>query len=98
MEEFKAELYIESNTIDSVLNAHAMNLFSEYIVPKMAVTTKDPYNIIDKDFLTDIISYIQEEVKKDIQKYLNGEIDKLIFFGELQLKTSHLLKILLNLE
>lgn len=93
MEEFQAELDIESNTFDSVLNAHAMNLFSEYIVPKMAVTTKDPHNIIDKDFLTDIITYTQEEVKKDIEKYLNGEIDTLNFFGELQLKTSHLLKV-----
>lgn len=93
MEEFQAELDIESNTIYSVLNAHAMNLFSEYIVPKMAVTTKNPNNIIDEDFFTHIISYTQKEVKKDIEKYLDGEIDTLNFFGELQLKTSHLLKV-----
>ncbi|SCN42225.1 hypothetical protein [Bacillus wiedmannii] len=93
MEDFQAELDIESNTIYSVLNVHAMNLFSEYIVPKMAVTTKNPNNIIDIDFLTEIISYTQEEVKKDIEKYQNGEIDTLNFFWELQLKTSHLLKV-----
>ncbi|MEI5887883.1 hypothetical protein ACS2QU_27520 [Bacillus cereus group sp. Bce005] len=93
MEDFQAELDIESNTIDSVLNVHAMNLFSEYIVPKMAATTKDPNNIINIDFLTEIISYTQEEVKKDIEKYQNGEIDTLNFFWELQLKTSHLLKV-----
>ena len=93
MVKFQAELDLESNTLDSVLNAHAMNLFSEYVVPKMAVTTKDKNNIVNTDFLTGIISYTQEEVKKDIEKYQNGELETLNFFGELQLKTSHLLKV-----
>ncbi|PGE94286.1 hypothetical protein COM61_32545, partial [Bacillus toyonensis] len=34
MFDFQAELDMESDTIYSVLNAHAMNIFSEYIVPK----------------------------------------------------------------
>ncbi|ADH10046.1 hypothetical protein ABR780_19055 [Bacillus cereus] len=93
MFDFQAELDMESDTIYSVLNAHAMNIFSEYIVPKMAVTTKDPNTIIDTNFLADIISYTQKEVKKDIEKYQNGEINIYNFFGELQLKTSHLLKV-----
>lgn len=93
MFDFQAELDMESDTIYSVLNAHAMNIFSEYIVPKMAVTTKDPNTIIDTNFLADIISYTQKEVKKDIEKYQNGEINIFDFLGELQLKTSHLLKV-----
>lgn len=53
MEDFQAELDIESNTIYSVLNAHAMDLFSEYTVPKMAVTTK----IINTDYLMIAVSH-----------------------------------------
>ncbi|WP_226670307.1 hypothetical protein [Metabacillus litoralis] len=35
----------------------------------------------------------QWRIKKDIEKYQNGELETLNFFRELQLKTSHLLKV-----
>ena len=92
MKDFHRNLDLESNTIDSVLNCHAMNLFSEYIVPKMAVSTKNQEKIVDYDFLTEIIDYTQEQLNKDIEKFKTGNLKTLNFFHELQLKTSQLLK------
>ncbi|VDG98852.1 Uncharacterised protein [Lysinibacillus sphaericus] len=94
MVQFQKELDVESNNLDSVLNAHAMNLFSEYVVPKMAVPTKNQDTIVDTSYLAEIIDFTQKEMKKEIDEFHNGELDALEVFGKLQLKTSHLLKVL----
>ncbi|MCM3388161.1 hypothetical protein [Ureibacillus chungkukjangi] len=94
MVEFQEELDVESPTLDSVLNAHAMNIFSEYIVPKMAVSTKGIDNIIKPEFIEDILNYTQEEIDRVIESHENEELIIYKLFGEVQLKTSHLLKVL----
>lgn len=94
MAEFYLDLNKTLNTLDGILNTHAMNVFSEYIVPKMAVSSKNLNEIIDVEFLEQIITYTSDNLIKSVEEFKAGKIDSLNLFGQLQLKTSHFLKVL----
>ncbi|WP_042353063.1 hypothetical protein [Bacillus massiliigorillae] len=94
---FQKEMEEDNEGLNHVLNLHAMNIFSEYVVPKMAVTTKAIQKIVNVDFLIEIIEYTKNNMDNQIQKFEDGEIEILAVFGSVQLTGGHLMKVLATL-
>lgn len=97
MIEFQKELEEDKEGLNYVLNLHAMNIFSEYVVPKMAVTTKAINSILNVNYLIEIIEYSKKKMDEEIIRYQDGEIELIEVFYSVQLISGHLMKVLSTL-
>ena len=91
MTRFQDDLQFDSTGLSHVLNLHAMNIFSEYIVPKMAAWTKHTLEI---ESLSHTIFDSKQIMNTIIEQYEQGELTDIEVFSNVQVIGGQLMKSL----
>lgn len=92
MIEFQESINSEERGLSSTLTTHAIIIFGEYIVPKMAVRTQDMNKIVELDILKTIIEKAKQIIDEQIQKYKSGDISIDEVFQSVQITGGTLMK------
>jgi len=96
MTHFNQQYSILPASLEKVLYQHSMNIWEEYIVPKMSASTKSIESAFDVEHLANLIKYTKQEMDKAVDEYFSDK-DILKIFRRVQLLAGHLLKELSTL-
>lgn len=93
---FKEQYQNQIESLDEILYAHSMNIWEEYIVPRMSARTIDSETAIDIDHIVKLVTYTVEKMSVAKEEYFQSK-DVWKVFYEVQLLSGHLLKKLSTL-
>jgi len=96
MTEFNNQYSILPESLNKVLYQHSMNIWEEYIVPKMSAGTKNVESAFDVENIANLIKYTKQEMDTAVDEYYSDK-DTLKIFHKVQLLAGHLLKELSTL-
>lgn len=96
MIDFNQQYSALPKSLNSVLYQHSMNIWEEYIVPKMSARTKSIDDAFDVEHIANLIKHTKQEMDKAVDEFIIDR-DTLKIFHRVQLLGGHLLKELSTL-